>query len=500
MELDYAKLLNFFIYSVLASFFAITLLDNKYKKTKTALFAVAITFYVLQAMSLLTIMWDMNYHFLVNLFEPTNYIVAFTTYREYSWLGIGVIIAVSAVVYFINKKIKIKNNRIRLSLMTLCVLFLLTPYSLVNRFSKVILNIMYNPSYKLTYQESFKELTGDDFVDKNDLIIQAPQKQKNLVIIFLESFEQNLLRDDFFPGVSTNLRQLTKVGEFYSNIQQIEGSSWTMAGIHTVLCGSPEIYNVRRNKLFKTVTISKLICLSDMLKNAGYYQLYLGGAFKTFSGKSYFLELHGYDKTYGDKEIFAEYDIDNEDRWGWGVKDIDLFKVHNHKYKDLPPQSEGGGKPFNLTILTVAPHAPNGVYDKRCKNADKDPVVNAVQCDDELLGDFIKFLQQQENYKDTLILILPDHLMMASKLSDTLNKIENRRLYSLFLNSGNNSEFSDEILYVDLAGIVLKKLGIQHNTKFLLENRGNMTTDDRVRFINNNVEKIREFNNKTIMH
>ena len=493
MQLDYERILHFFILSVLASFLAIILIDNKHKKTKILLFSIATVFYSLQAISMLTIMWDMNYHFITNLFEPTNYTVAFTTYREYAWLAIGVIILLIIVLYFINKYLKIKNNKVRYTVIAICCAFLITPFSLVNRFSKVIYKILYNPSYTESYQDLFTELTGEKFVDKNDIKVNKVSN-KNLVLIFLESYEQNFLNEKYFLGISDYVRNLTTQGEFYSNIEQIEGSSWTMAGIHTVLCGTPEIYSVRKNKLFKTVTISNLVCFTDVLQKAGYNQVYLGGEFKTFAGKSYFLELHGYNEVYGDKEIFSELKVKEEDKWGWGAKDREVFEIAKKKYIELSKKN----KPFNLTISTIAPHAPAGIFDERCRNTNENSTLNAIQCDDDLLRDFIKFLQQQPNYKDTIIVLLPDHLLMASNASDILNKIGNRKLYSIVLNTGKTEEFSNKILYTDMARIILDKLDINSNVEFLMENRNNKLTKERIDFINNNIEKIRAFNNKTI--
>lgn len=494
MELDYERLLHFFILSVLTSFLAIFLINDKHKKTKITLFSIATTFYVLQTISFLTIMWDMNYHFLANLFEPTNYIVAFTTYREYAWLAVGVVILLVVVLYFMNKYIKIKNNKIRYTIITLCCIFLITPYSLVNRFSIVLYKILYNPSYTKSHQELFKEITGKDFIEKENIKIENTNN-KNLVLIFLESFEQNFLNEEKLKEVAPNLRKLTNQGEYYYNIEQIEGSSWTMAGIHTTLCGTPEIYSVRRNKLFKTVTISNLTCFSDVLNKAGYNQVYLGGEFKTFAGKSYFLELHGYNQVYGDKEVFKEMNVKEEDKWGWGAKDHEVFELAKKKYVELSNQN----KPFNLTISTLAPHAPEGIFDKRCRNTTDNSTLNAVQCDDDLLIDFINFLKQQSNYKNTIVVILPDHLLMASNASDILENIGNRKLYTLFLNTGKIEKIDNKILYTDIARIILNKLDIKSNVEFLLENRDNKSTKERINYINNNIEKIRSFNNKTIL-
>ena len=394
-----------------------------------------------------------------------------------------------------NKKIKISNNKIRISIIICCCLFLIvSPYSLVKRFSMVVYKIIYSPSYRKSYQEVFKELTNQDFTDKDKLKIDSIGSNKNLVILFMESFEQNFLDEKHFPNVAPNLRQLTKQGEFYSNVRMVEGSSWTMGGIHTALCGSPQIYSVRANKLFKTVNFSNLVCMSDILKLANYQQIYLGGEFKTFAGKSYFLTLHGYDKVYGDKEIFSELKVNEEDKWGWGAKDKEVFELAKIKYKQLSNTK----KPFNLTISTIAPHAPVGIFDKRCKNSTDNSTLNAVQCDDELLADFLNFLKQQPNYKDTLIVILPDHLLMSSNASELLNNVGKRFLYVLLLNTGTVGEFKNQILYTDLPTVILDKLNIKHNGKFLLQNYNNKSTDERVKFINDNVEKIRAFNNKTI--
>ncbi len=39
----------------------------------------------------------------------------------------------------------------------------------------------------------------------------------------------------------------------------IEGSGWTIAGIHTMMCGSPRIYDISKGILFKTAKASNMI-------------------------------------------------------------------------------------------------------------------------------------------------------------------------------------------------------------------------------------------------
>ena len=88
---------------------------------------------------------------------------------------------------------------------------------------------------------------------------------------------------------------------------------------------------------------------------------------------------------------------------------------------------------------------------------------------------------------------------MASNASDILENIGNRKLYTLFLNTGKIEKIDNKILYTDIARIILNKLDIKSNVEFLLENRDNKSTKERINYINNNIEKIRSFNNKTIL-
>ena len=445
----------------------------------------------------MTVMTDINYQFLVNLLDFTSFIAAFKTniFRNYIVMGIAIIIFTILVLYLIYKYVKIKNKIIRYTVMIESIVYLVLPISFYNRFVRTMFDIVYNPYSRMSYEEVFKDITGLDYVDKEDLAVKVPERPKNLVFIILESTEQTFMNEKVFGNIASDIKKLTKEGEFYSEIPEIQGSNWTMAGIHTLMCGSPRLYNIRRNKLFSTVTVSDLICFSDVLKIAGYNQFYIGGEFKTFSGKSFFLELHGYDETWGDKEIFKHYDIAEKDRWGWGAKDLDVFRIAKDKYVELSKEN----KPFNLTITTIGAHAPKGIYDERCKNSTENPSLNAIECTNDELRDFIEFLKTQPNYKDTIVVIAPDHLMMTSKATDLLEKAGNRKLFTLFLNTGNVAEYNNKILYTDVAEMILDKLNIENNAKFIMYNYKNEDVDTRVEFLNKNADKIQTFNQRTIM-
>lgn len=496
-DIIYADLIVYYAFTVLFNYLLILCIDDKYKKTKKFLQIFSFIFFFLEGLSMMTVMTDINYQFLVNLLDFTSFIAAFKTniFRNYIAMGVAIVIFTILVLYLIYKYVKIKNKILKYIIVTISVIYLVLPISFYNRFVRTMFDIVYNPYSRMSYEEVFKDITGLDYVNKKDLVVKIPEKPKNLVFIVLESTEQTFMNEKVFGNIAGDIKNLTKEGEFYSGIPEIQGSNWTMAGIHTLMCGSPRLYNIRRNKLFSTVTVSDLICFSDVLKIAGYNQFYIGGEFKTFSGKSFFLELHGYDETWGDKEIFKHYDIAEKDRWGWGAKDLDVFRIAKDKYVELSKEN----KPFNLTITTIDAHAPEGIYDERCKNSTGNPSLNAIECTNDELKDFIEFLKTQPNYKDTIVVIAPDHLMMTSKVTDLLEKAGNRSLFTLFLNTGDVAEYNKKILYTDVAKMILDKLNIENNAKFIMYNYKNEDVDTRVEFLNKNADKIQTFNQRTIM-
>lgn len=492
----YTNILINFVLSVISTYLLVIFIDKKYKITKSLVSSIFILFYSLEAISILTIMSDINYSFMSNLFDLTNYQAAFTVYGKYSTIGFLIVILIVFLLIYLNKKIKINNKKLKYIIVIGSIFYLLSEYSLPRRFINVCYNMNNNTEYKKSYEEIFKELNNIEYVNRADLKVHIKDNtKKNLVFIIMESYEQKLLENNY-KNISKDIIKYSKLGEFFSDIKMIEGSGWTIAGIHTMMCGSPMIYDISRGILFKTSRTSNMLCFPDVLNNVDYYQVYIGGEKRTFSGKYHFLKMHGYDEIYGEHELLREYKyINKNDLTNWGVKDFDIFKIAKEKYIELSKTNI----PFNLTISTLGNHFPNGIEDHRCRNTNNNGMINAIECTNDLIADFISFLEKQDNYKDTIIVLIPDHLMMNSTISNTLNKSDKRKLYAILLNTGKIKQYKGNALYVDIPDIVLNRLNIEHNAKFLLSNYHNMKNEDRIKFINNNIEKIRSFNNKTIM-
>lgn len=488
----FRHVLTSFLVSILTTIIFLTFINNK--KLKKILFWFFIPIFTIQTIAMVTINWDVGYQFIINLFDNTAIKAAFSIYLKYSIVGILFFVLVYFVIYKLITSFNIKNNYIRLPFLVISFIYLICPYSSVFRFFSIFTKYFNNPYYSLKQEELFKEISGKDFVDKTSIETNIHGKPKNLVIIFLESVELAMLENEPFNELSKDILNLAKEGEFFTNIRQTEGSGWTMGGIHTVLCGN--IFAYHSSRTFKHANISNLVCLSDLLKTSGYYLVNMGGDNKRFAGREMFMKLHGYDEIFGWKEIKNIMNISDSLVEGWGIKDIDSFNFLKQKFIELSKNSD---RPFHILTNTLDIHGPNGEYDPRCPDITGNSTLNILKCTNDNLLDFIKFLKQQPNYKDTIIVILPDHLYMSGNISKYLDKIKDRRLYAILLNSGKTTIYDDEILYVDLASIILDRLGIKHNVNFLLTNNQSLTTKERVDFIKNNFDKIKAFNNKTVL-
>ncbi len=115
-----------------------------------------------------------------------------------------------------------------------------------------------------------------------------------------------------------------------------------------------------------------------------------------------------------------------------------------------------------MTLLTVDTHAPNGYLSDGCKAKYRD-VRDSVVCADQFLQDFITWLKQQDFYKNTVVIIVGDHLQMETKFTKELNK-HKREIITIVMNSNYNNKYKEihkNYSTFDIAPTLLESMGIQ---------------------------------------
>ena len=133
------------------------------------------------------------------------------------------------------------------------------------------------------------------------------------------------------------------------------------------------------------------------------------------------------------KAAIKEGDIPKDYKVYWGHEDKVLYERAKKNLKKLSKED----KPFNLTMLTVDTHFPNGYICDLCENKYDTTYGNAVACADRQVYDFVQWVKKQDFYKDTTIIIAGDHTSMVdtgSKFWKSLSNDYQSTVYNAIIN------------------------------------------------------------------
>lgn len=303
----------------------------------------------------------------------------------------------------------------------------------------------------------------------------ANVRPMNIVYIYLEGLEQTYLDESLFPGLVPRLIQLQRQGIHFTDIREVYGTGWTIAGMVASQCGIPLVSASDRNSMSgMDQFLPGALCLGDLLDEHGYELTFLGGAPLDFAGKGKFHVTHGFSQVYGLHEITGLLDAGQgvmppvfddaheqltsgksrqDGRWptrwlqdmfasffpgrfarsghvhAWGIFDDVLFDFALEKFLELAAKD----RPFGLFLLTLDTHHPSGHLSPSCAgrpygNGDN-PMLNAVHCADTIVSGFIENIMQSEHAGQTMIIVSSDHLALRNTASDQLEKGQRRNLF-----------------------------------------------------------------------
>ena len=245
-----------------------------------------------------------------------------------------------------------------------------------------------------------------------------PNRPRNIVLLYLESFEQNYLSD---PVLAPNLLRLSEQNLSFAGFHQLYGTNYTMSALVASLCGVtyyPQYGDAVNIKHF----LPQLPCIPSFLAASGYYTELIKGASLKFSGADVFAREHGFVGMAGYEEISANAKY-RQNGNSWGLSDRGILAYTRDKISELAAKKQ----PFFVAAVTLDMHEPDIFVDPAC------PVIyhderDAVVCVDSQIGDFVDWMQAQPFYADTLLVIAGDHIKPG-------NLAEERQILNIFINS-----------------------------------------------------------------
>ena len=275
-------------------------------------------------------------------------------------------------------------------------------FSFLSSFEKSASN---NADYHFMDDAACQELTSGLFPTESlDTDTLLTDERPDVVIILLESaggqFTEIGGRSDIMP----HLNRLMQEGIYFENCY---ANSWrTDRGTVCTLSGYPS---------FPTTSVMKipsktrnLPSIARTLQAEGYQTHYLYGGDINFTNMRGYLVGTGFEKL----TWKADYTRDEQASANWGVRDDITF---NTLFELLTSKRTPGGQPLLIGYSTLSSHEP---WDVPVHHFD-DPVLNAFWYLDRCIGDFVSRLQRTEQWKRTLLVLLPDHGINHGGLDET---------------------------------------------------------------------------------
>ncbi|MHA4868227.1 sulfatase-like hydrolase/transferase [Duganella sp. PWIR1] len=311
---------------------------------------------------------------------------------------------------------------------------------------------------------AFKYVTADfgpDYFGANyvrpDGVSVLAQKPKNLILIYVESLEQGYTSRPVFGH--DLLAPLTALrGTSFADYQQVPGTGWTIAAMVATQCGVPlervTIFDGNTQGQVLNSFLKNAVCLTDLLAQRGYRNVFMGGASTNFAGKDKFLSQHHYHEVHG-KEEWLKSGVASGDMNGWGLYDADLFSRAKTRLRELSASHQK----FNLTLLTVDTHEPEGHLSSDCARRGFDGFEGVVSCTAAEVADFVKYAQDNGYLEDTNIVILGDHLSRKNPLTPQLSQLPERTIFNSFISKDAPAPNRKQLLHFDLMPTILEFTG-----------------------------------------
>ena len=296
---------------------------------------------------------------------------------------------------------------------------------------------------------------ADNYVNPDHVNIEFPEKKRNLIYIFMESGETTFADKEnggaFDQNVIPELTALAQENEDFSGADNaINGgvalydTTWTMAAIFGQTSGLPLKTSLGRNGMVTMESFfPNIVTMGDVLEDNGYKQVFMLGSPVVFGGRATYFMDHGNFEMQDYYYMQDQGKIPKDYYVFWGFEDAKLFDFAKEEATELAK----GDEPFNLTLLTVDTHFEDGYVCEDCGNEFDDQYSNVYACSSKKISEFVKWVQQQDFYEDTSIVIVGDHPTMDLNYCNDVDSSYQRKVYTTFINSAVEPERNDRREY-----------------------------------------------------
>ena len=326
-------------------------------------------------------------------------------------------------------------------------------------------------SYK-DNQGNYSTFIEDNYVSPTDVSLAFPEQKRNLIYIYLESMETTYADEKsggaFEESVIPELTEIALANENFSgggNVlnggTSLHCTTWTVTAMFAQTSGLPLIIPMEGNEMdTQDSFFPGITSLGDILEAAGYNQGLLIGSEATFGGRELYFTTHGNYHMWDYNYYSSNGSLPEGYRVWWGYEDDYLFDFAKDKLTEMSREEE----PFNLTMLTVDTHFEDGYVCEDCPDTfGDDQYANVMACSSKKVAEFIEWVQQQDFYENTTIIISGDHPTMDSDFCEDVPEDYERKVYTAYINAPISPEepFYRNFSTFDQFPTTLAALGVQ---------------------------------------
>ncbi len=235
------------------------------------------------------------------------------------------------------------------------------------------------------------------FVPMDKPTSTGPFQKKNVVVIILESFSMEFVKDGPKANRSTPfIQQLKETSEYYDRCyangkRSIEALPAILSGIPTLM-NEPFISSAYGGNPFES--------FATYLKPLGYHTSFFHGGKNGTMNFDGFIQAAGFDAYYGKDEYPDKSDYDNS----WGIYDEPYLQYYVEQLSSFR-------QPFMSSVFTLSSHHPYSIPEQHKDrfNQGETPLENTIQYVDFSLERFFKSAEQKDWFKNTVFVITADH-------------------------------------------------------------------------------------------
>lgn len=278
-------------------------------------------------------------------------------------------------------------------------------------------------------------------------------QRPDVLFVILESFSSRLMTAlGGEPNIAVHLDSLSKEGVLFTNFYA--NSFRTDRGLVAILSGYPAQPTTSIMKYpRKTQSIP---AIAGSLRKAGYGTKYYYG------GDADFTNMRSYLMSSGFEDIVSDQDFPVTERLSkWGAHDHLVF---NRLLEDLKAEAAEGTAeektPHFRVLQTSSSHEPFEVPFRRLEN-DR---LNAFAYTDSCAGDFVRQFRELPQWKNTVIVFVPDHLGAYPEHIDNLS-VERYRIPLLMVGGAVREPRRIDVYgsQHDIAATLLAQLALPHD-------------------------------------